>query len=383
MRNNRTNPRRNSYVTRCPYWKVLAVTAAFLSLPPPVKALPNMRVTNSTEVPKIPLSPLHSKVFGGLRLRITGPRHIISGEPMLVNIIVTNHGRRSVRIDRGVPVLQQFPHSWCWGPGKISATHFLRVVAAGNRGGPPAASYGRSVGYLSPGHTTTLWPPLNLSHVFDLSVPGKYKTQLAGKGSVSNLISFRVLPAGDKPIGPAIREIPVRLTKDIPWGDAWHGVQIAAYIKTNRNSDSVARARVLFRCAGKNDATISLVGNPHIDFARRDLAGPIPFGEKAADVKPVPLTAYGKQLGARDRKNPPRSKAYTLKPGILYTYWRRLVLNREFDLSFYGPYPFSTRLHGTQLRTAPLIIYVGVQSWMYNQKSLERSLAHWKKSHGN
>ncbi len=40
---------------------------------------------------------------------------------------------------------------------------------------------------------------MDLSHIFDLSVLGKYEAQLAGMGMVSNVIKFQVLPPDDRP----------------------------------------------------------------------------------------------------------------------------------------------------------------------------------------
>lgn len=216
---------------------------------------------------------------------------------------------------------------------------------------------------IGPGHSYAL-SPIDFSHIFDLTTPGKYEAQLAGMGMISNVIKFRVLPPKDKPDGSAIEFFALKAPKQAAWGSPHNGVQMAAYIKNNPGiADPVAQVRILFRCAGKHAAAISLTGNPNVDFAQRDMIGPF-HTIKAIDGKPVPLTAYGKLL-AGQHNQPPPAKAYTLKPGMIYSYWRPLVLNREFDLSVYGPYQFSTTLHGATLETASDIIYVGVQARFY------------------
>ena len=54
------------------------------------------------------------------------------------------------------------------------------------------------------------------------------------------------------------------------------------------------------------------------------------------------------------RLNSQPEVTYSLKPGIIYIYRKPLAIAREFDLSVYGLYHFSTQLRGTPLRTAHL-----------------------------
>ncbi len=315
---------------------------------------------------RVPAKPHPALSAHDVSLIISGPVSITSGSEMAVRVKLSNKGQKFFSIVDLVPPWVNFPGTWCWGPAPGQPSRVLRFVSGGFRG-----YYGGSArgGGAPSGGKYFVALPLYFSHIFDLSVPGKYKAQLAGKGMVSNVITFHVLPPKDRSSGPAIREFAAKLPRSISWGNVWHGVQIAACIKANPNADPIARVQTLFRCVGKHAASISLTGNPHIDFASRQMAGPFDSGIKAIDGKPAPLTAYGKLLANRSRKHLPTAQTYTLKPGVVYTYWRRLVLNREFDLSMYGPYRFSAQLHGTELKTAPVIIYIGVQSRFY---------AHWK-----
>ncbi|MGC8561375.1 MAG: hypothetical protein ACP5O1_11935 [Phycisphaerae bacterium] len=291
---------------------------------------------------------------------------------MEIRITVVNGGRHFMLIPGLVPPEFDFPSYWCWGPNRPLAPTALLQYTTYKSAFPWGGSEKRSG--AMPHQRYTLRSPLRLSKFFDLSVPGGYEAQLAGMRMVSNVIKFRVLPPKVRPDGPAI----TRYHTTAPgfaaaWGAARDGVQIAAYVRSNPGlADPTARVRILFRCTGKHAATVSMTGNPHIDFARRKVIGPFRTIVKAIDGKPAPLTAYGKLLAGRHWTHPPATKAYTLRPGIVYTYWRPLVLNREFDLSVYGPYKFSTRLHGTDLKTAPIIIYVDVQSRFYRNSGLPR-----------
>jgi hypothetical protein len=69
---------------------------------------------------------------------------------------------------------------------------------------------------------------------------------------------------------------------------------------------------------------------------------------------PAPLTAYGKLMTTEYRLNSQPEITYFLKPGTIYIYRKPLAIAREFDLSVYGLYHFSTQLRGTPLRTAHL-----------------------------
>ncbi|MGC8541749.1 MAG: hypothetical protein ACP5QA_14130 [Phycisphaerae bacterium] len=319
--------------------------------------------TSMREAPAIPSAPRRPKTARGGTLIISAPRTATADRRIDIGIMLINHGKQPIRTIRSRWSWMQFPQAWCWGSGRVPA-RFLREVGQGFRGDQYVGG-SFMLTSVPPGRRYA-FTPLNFSHIFDLSVPGKYKAQLAGMGMISNVIKFRVLPPNDKSNGPAIREFAAKLPAGFTWGNPRRGVQIGTYVKTNPGiADPIARVQILFRCAGKNAATISLVGNPHIDFAKRDMAGPFDTVIKAIEGNPVPLTAYGKLLANRHRKHPPAAKGYTLKPGVVYTYWRHLVLNREFDLSVYGPYRFSARLHGTGLESARTIIYVGVQSRFY------------------
>ena len=347
------------------YWPTIAPTGVLI-----VAAVCCMGLAAALPwaAPRCPPVPMKAKAAHGVNLSISGPYRAALLGPVNFRVTVTNHGKRVLSLSEGDPIWLQFPGTWCWGPGTFRPTRFLREVGGGYR--LPHALFASIEESVPPGGRCVLGL-LDFSHIFDLSVPGKYEAQLAGMGMVSNLIKFRVLPPKNRPDGPAIDFFSSKTPKQAAWGNAWHGVQIAAYVESNPGiADPIARVRILFRCAGKHAATMSLTGNPSIDFARRNVIGPF-HTIKVIDGKPAPLTAYGKLLVSRHNQPPP-AKRYMLKPGVVYTYWRPLVLNREFDLSVYGPYEFSTRLHGAELKTAPVTIYVGVQSRFYKHLKIPR-----------
>ncbi len=240
-----------------------------------------------------------------------------------------------------------------------------------------------------PGQRYTLSLPLNFSHIFDISVPGQYKAQLAGMGMISNVINFRVLPPNNKPAGPAITWYPAKPPRfTTAWGAVRDGLQIAAYVKFDPNGNQTVRVHLFFRDVGHKPRMIRLTGNPELDFAHCRTIGPC-FGNgphlgspyPRINYQPTPLTAYGKRI-AKKHFGHLRRRTYTLGAGKLYEYWRPLLLNRRFDMSVYAPYQFSTRLAGTHLKTGTLTIYVGVQPRAYDRKLFERWLANWKKAHG-
>ncbi len=317
----------------------------------------------------VPSSPRAPRISHGARLIIKSPGRIVSGEKVEARITVVNHGKSFLLIPGLLPPEYDFPSSWCWGPNVPSIPTVLLRNITYDYGRHPAGSE-KGSGAM-PGHQYTLHLPLNFAHIFDLTVPGKYRAQLAGMGMDSNVNRFRVLPPRDKPRGPAVREFSGKLPRRFAWGSGWHGVQMAAYVKGNPGiANPTASVRILFRRAGRQAAAISLTGNPHIDFARRKMIGPF-HTIKAIDGKPAPPTAYGRLL-AYHRQLPAAAKTYRLKPGVIYTYWRPLVLNREFDLSVYGPYEFSAHLGRAKLKTDPVIIYVGVQSRFYRRPKIHR-----------
>lgn len=322
--------------------------------------------------PLIPAKPLPPKSSHGLGLAIGCPPALHTGETLDLKIRLTNNGRRRLLFASGTPPWIEFPKTWCWGPGGAVPTRFLRNVRDGYR--HPEAIFARMAWYLLPGKSATLGLPLNYSHIFDLSLPGTYRAQLAGMGTVSNVIRFSVLASKDKPDGPAVCKFAAKALHAIAWGKSRNGYQIAAYVGPHSGLiNPIARVRILFRCSGKQPASVGLTGNPHIDFAQRTVIGPF-YNRDTMVLKdsPTPLNAYGRLLARRRWRHPPTTKKLTLTPGEVYTYWRPLVLNRGFDLSVYGPYRFSARLHGTALKTAPLIIYVGVQAGLYRHLKMQK-----------
>ena len=334
--------------------------------------------------PHVPPGPRRVTRAHGATLRISNPGHIVSGQKVRCRITVINHGNRFVLIPGLVSSWRNFPGTWCWGPGNRFATRMLRFVRGGYRRPLPGSEM-RS-GAL-PGQSYNAGQA-NFSHIFDLTIPGRYEAQLAGMGMISNVITFRVLPPNNKPTGPAIMLRGGPAPKFvISWGPARHGIQLAAYAKLNPNGSRRVRVHLFFRNVAHNARTIRLTGNPEVDFAKCRVVGPC-FGNvrlgplySRINNQPAPLTAYGKLMVKRNWGHPER-RIYTLQPGRLCEYWRPLLLNRRFDVSVYGPYRFSARLAGTRLKTGTLTIYVGVQPREYNMPLFNRWLTAWKKKHG-
>jgi hypothetical protein len=304
---------------------------------------------------------------------------------MPVRITVANKGPDDIPVVGLVPPWVNFPETWCWGPGSLVPAPILRWVDGGYRNYYAGSA---KSGGARPGASYALSLPLDFSHIFDISVPGRYKAQLAGMGMISNVIKFRVLPPNNKPTGPAIMLRGGPAPKFvISWGPARNGIQLAAYAKLNPNGSREIRVHLFVRNVAHNARPIRLTGNPEVDFAKCRVVGPC-FGHvrlgplyRRINNQPAPLTAYGKLMVKRNWGHPER-RIYTLQPGRLYEYWRPLLLNRRFDLSVYGPYRFSARLAGTRLKTGKLIIYVGVQPREYNMPLFNRWLTAWKKKHG-
>ncbi|MGC9261083.1 MAG: hypothetical protein ACP5I8_13540, partial [Phycisphaerae bacterium] len=130
--------------------------------------------------PHIPSSPVSARTSGGGTLEISGPGEVASGGTLRLRVTLVNRGGRFLPLAGSVPVWLNFPGTWCWGPNTVRATRLLRSVGEGYRtpqftsrvaaGAPPGARYALV--------------PLNVSHIFDLSLPGKYKAQLAGMGMI-------------------------------------------------------------------------------------------------------------------------------------------------------------------------------------------------------
>ncbi len=336
--------------------------------------------------PRVPPKPAQPVADHGARIHISSSQRLASGLAVPVKIMVSNHGVRPIFIPVGAafPSWTDFPGTWCWGPSARSGTTLFRWVRDGYRR-PQSGSAARIL--VAPGRRY-LSQSINLSRIFDLTIPGRYEAQLSGMGMISNVIKFRVLPPNNKPTGPAImlRGSPAPKFV-ISWGPARHGVQLAAYAKLNPNGSREIRVHLFVRNVAHNARTIRLTGNPEVDFAKCRVVGPC-FGHvrlgplyRRINNQPAPLTAYGKLMVKRNWGHPER-RIYTLQPGRLYEYWRPLLLNRRFDLSVYGPYRFSARLAGTRLKTGTLIICVGVQPREYNMPLFNRWLTAWKKKHG-
>lgn len=355
---------------------LLAVTVGIYVIPGPATA-PAVSLSSAdrllqgppqcANVP-VPRKPAKPMVAHGATLEISGPKAISSGASMPVRISIVNRGLREVPVIGLIPPWVNFPGNWCWGPKLGSRTTVLRNVRGGFRSfvsGSAMAS-----GAL-PGKSFTVSLPLNLAHVFDLSLPGKYEAQIAGLDMVSNVIKFRVLSPNDKPVGSILPEV-TAVPKNILWGQRWHGVQIAAYAELNPGvAEPIMRVHLFFRCAGKRVATLRLTGNPPDDFLRCALRGPY-LGRSYNQIlkyrringQPVPMTAFGRKLATAPAKGPVK-KSYTLLPRKAYTYWAPLVLNRWYDLSYYGLYRFRAKLAGTGLMSGAIPLYVGVQPRVY------------------
>lgn len=314
-------------------------------------------------IPHTPRVPHAPQSVGGVSLSISIIGSTTIGNGVGFRVTLVNHSARPFHppaVADLLPPWFAFPGTWCWRLPRVTPAPLTRYVGSGFRGG----AEGSRIPVLVPAHASyTFLLPLALSHIFDLSVPGKYEVQLAGLGLISNVVKFRVPPPRRRPTGPAIRKFTVAPLVGVTWGKPWHGLEASAYVNvTPWTANPTARVQILFRCVGRHPAAVSLTGNPQIDFRQRRVTGPF---HTAAQSGPAPLTAYGKLLAKADRTISPSAKVYTLEPGTVYAYWRPLVLNREFDLSLYGPYRFTARLGSTSLRTAPETVYVGVRPRRY------------------
>ncbi|MGC9261654.1 MAG: hypothetical protein ACP5I8_16440 [Phycisphaerae bacterium] len=116
-----------------------------------------------------------------------------------------------------------FPGTWCWGPSARSGAILFRWVREGYRR-PQPGSAARIL--VAPGRRYPA-QPINLSRIFDLTIPGQYEAQLAGMGMISNVIRFRVLPPNNKPTGPAIAWYDGKVPRfTMVWGAIRHGLQM-------------------------------------------------------------------------------------------------------------------------------------------------------------
>lgn len=336
--------------------------------------------------PRCPPVPMKAGAAHGVSLGISGPYRAALLGPVNFRVTVTNHGKRPLSLSQGDPIWLQFPGTWCWGPGTFRPTRFLREVGGGYR--VPHALFASIEESVPPGGQCVLGL-LDFSHIFDLSIPGKYKAQLAGMGMVSNVITFRVLPPNNQPTGPAVGWYDGKAPRfTMVWGAIRDGLQMGTYVKFNPNGRQEVRVHLFFRNVARNARAIRLTGNPEVDFAHCRTVGPC-FGSGAhlgalygrINNQPTPLTAYGKRI-AKEHVGRVRWHTYTLGAGKLYEYWRPLLLNRRYDLSVPGPYTFSTRLTNTRLHTGAITIYVGVQPRVYNMPLFNRWLKAWKKKHG-
>ncbi len=111
--------------------------------------------------------------------------------------------------------------------------------------------------------------------------------------------------------------------------------------------------------AGRNPVTRRLTGNPFADFGKIEITGPSDLDEITIVKVPKPheiisklaippLTAYGRWSVA----HPPtglKSRAYTLKPGVVYDYSKPINLSCHYDLSLPGIYRVRVRLSHTRI----------------------------------
>ena len=338
----------------------------------------------------VPRSPQPPRSVHNAILMIVGPSAIVSGEKLDVHITVVNHGRHFILISGLVPSDYLFPSTWCWGPGPAYTRTTLFRNAPINFAMPQAGSVKRSG--AMPGQRHRLRIPINFSHIFDLTMPGRYEAQLAGLGMVSNVIKFRVLPPNLKPRGAALLPRAGAAPQFVTaWGKPRRGVQMGAYWKFNTNGSRVVRVRMLFRVVGHAPRSVRLCGNPEVDFVKFRLTGPMfksvhALASPLARIanRPPPPSAYGHWLSAHGgaMKASVRWKRYHLTPGKIYQYWRPVVLNRRYDLSVPGPYRFSARLSGSHLTTGTVTVYSYVQPRSFNRPLYERYIDAWKKQHG-
>jgi hypothetical protein len=314
----------------------------------------------------IPPAPEQPTSRHGLSIYIIGPKKILSGHAMHLKVGEINHRSHTVLTGAFPPAWALFPGTWCWGPDTMKPTALTRFVKGGQR------SYGGGSMILlriKPGGRHWI-AAMNLSHSFDLSAPGRYEAQLSGRGMVSNVITFRVLAPDNNPGIPALKLFASKPGVQVSWGSPWHHIEIGIYGRLDPRQDrTFSMVHVLIRNIGNQSRTIKLTGCPECDFIHRRVIGLfgeghpgpfalgylLPFDRESADTyfTPAPRTAYGKRMAMR-RRHPPPELTYTISPGTTYIYRKPLAISRDFDLSVYGTYHFSTQLRGTPLRTARL-----------------------------
>lgn len=338
--------------------------------------------------PSVPPAPRRPKSANGAICQISTVPSRQSGNTVPIQIAVVNRGHHTLNLADHVPPWLNFHGTWCWGPPNMGRTPFCRILRRGLRGIGPL---GIMLVPLKPGGKWRFMLPLNLSHIFDLTMPGEYETQIAGLGMISNAIRFRILPPRLARSGPALATLKGSVPEFVTaWGKPHDHLQMAAYWRFNPDGSRVVRVRVLFRVVGHTARSIRLCGNPEVDFAKCKVVGPmfknvhILAGRFARIAnRPAPPSAYGHWLVTQSRamRASARWKRYRTSPGKIYQYWRPMVVNRRYDLSVPGPYTFSARLAKSQLETGTLTVYSFVQPRGYDRPLYEQYWRHGR-NHG-
>ncbi len=125
---------------------------------------------------------------------------------------------------------------------------------------------------------------------------------------------------------------------------------------------------------GANPLSVSLTGNPLVDFRPTKVDGPDgrqgyglvktpkPHDGPLPNWKPVPLTAYGTWLTKHAPAKKLRAKTYVLKPHMVYQYTVPVNLSCRFDMTlpgnWGGSYHVRLQLAHSKLRTAWISVHV-------------------------
>lgn len=259
---------------------------------------------------------------------------------------------------------------------------------------------------LRPGTSCRYGAPYPVTLLHDLTLPGEYHIRLVTQGDIL-LISrpgtyLTTRRSGSEVIG---KRFYMPNTREQSFNDRFPGAQRLAKLQSNTltfvvqhpyshvppdalasvttpppNSGSGKAQKLSFETlppsgprpillnvylrTGKKPARFRLTGNPLIDFAGTQVAGPDGVNGDHLITKPkphygpipnwkaVPLTAYGKWLSKHKLSLNDKEKDYTLKPGVLYKYAVSVNLPCQFDMSIPGVYHVRLKLAGTSVKSA-------------------------------
>ncbi len=210
------------------------------------------------------------------------------------------------------------------------------------------------------------------SRSFDLTVPGVYWVRLgiSARLVLSKWIKVRVAvprPAKDGVYLPLAGAV----SRTVKWGPPWRGISMMLIpLWHNQKEKFTARpADIRFRVElanlGRRPVTLRLCGLPLLDFRQIAAVGPQRTVMKFRSGKqfnlrnkPVPLTAYGRQLAAHPRRPRASMKDFVLAPHCVYSYAEVLRPEAVRDMTLAGQYKLRIGLSGTGCKSAWIKVLV-------------------------